>query len=246
MREQVPADWYARYGRRIEDYRLPKGQEASLAYVAQVGMDGHILLTALAAPETPEALRHLRAVELLGHIWEQQFETHGDGQWRLRDADAMPPASERVESPYEPAVRFATKRQMHWVGYKVHLTETCDDDLPHLITQVETTIAPATDLGQLARIQQSLADQDLLPSEHLVDAGSTRDSNIVESREQHQIDLVGPADEDQMKIIGGRLGWTTAWSPSNSTSTGTLTVPPVPRTTPASVGAKHIPPANVP
>ena len=47
----------------------------------------------------------------------------------------------------------ATKRATSWVGYKVHVTETCDDDLPHLITDVGTTIAPASDVDQLVPIQ---------------------------------------------------------------------------------------------
>src|SRR5260370_28146405 len=32
----------------------------------------------------------------------------------------------------------ATKRSTHWIGYKAHFTETCDEDLPRLITQVTT------------------------------------------------------------------------------------------------------------
>ena len=27
---------------------------------------------------------------------------------------------------------------MLWLGYKVHLTETCDEDTPHLIASMET------------------------------------------------------------------------------------------------------------
>jgi len=34
---------------------------------------------------------------------------------------------------------------MDWVGYKVHFTETCDEDFPHLITHVETTQASIQD-----------------------------------------------------------------------------------------------------
>lgn len=134
LREQVPPAWYERYGRRIEDYRLPQGQEARREYVAQVGADGHALLEALAAPTTPPALCRLPEVEVLGQIWQQQFERGGGaaGRWQLRDPKAMPTASDIIESPYEREARFATKRGMHWVGYKVHITETCDDEHPHL------------------------------------------------------------------------------------------------------------------
>ncbi len=39
----------------------------------------------------------------------------------------------------------------NWTGYKVHLTETCSENLPHVITQVETT--PAT--TQVAKSRSS-------------------------------------------------------------------------------------------
>src|SRR5260370_23990759 len=64
-REWVPAEWYERYGRRIEEDRLPKGQEARATYLTQVGADGQQLLSALEASATPETLRHLPEVELL-------------------------------------------------------------------------------------------------------------------------------------------------------------------------------------
>ena len=36
----------------------------------------------------------------------------------------MPEVARRIESPYEVEARYATKRSMSWVGYKVHLTVT--------------------------------------------------------------------------------------------------------------------------
>ena len=45
-------------------------------------------------------------------------------------------------SPYDPEARYARKETTTWVGYNVHLTETCDDGAPHLITHVETTPGP--------------------------------------------------------------------------------------------------------
>ena len=36
--------------------------------------------------------------------------------------------------------------QVEWVGYKVHLTETCDEGLPHLRVNVETTPGTTPDL----------------------------------------------------------------------------------------------------
>ena len=51
----------------------------------------------------------------------------------------------RIFSPYETEARKSTKRSTSWTGYKVHLTETCEEDLPHLITHVETTVATTQD-----------------------------------------------------------------------------------------------------
>jgi transposase len=199
LQQQLAPGWCERYSRRIEEYRLPKGQEARHAYACQVGRDGQHLLTCLAHDEAPRAVRQLPEVEALRLIWQQQFVqvVQGEeGQMELRDPKNLASASEIVESPYETEARFATKRGMHWVGYKVHLTETCDDEAPHLITQVSTTPAPATDVAQLLPVQDALAQQDLLPDQHLVDAGYVRASNILASRAAHGIDLVGPVDTE--------------------------------------------------
>lgn len=48
-------------------------------------------------------------------------------------------------SPYEPDAQYAKKFTTSWIGYKVHLTETCELDAPYLITQIETTAAPMAD-----------------------------------------------------------------------------------------------------
>lgn len=50
---QSPAEWFGRYGRRIEDDRLPQSQEARAAFARQVGEDGFRLLTAVFAPDAP-------------------------------------------------------------------------------------------------------------------------------------------------------------------------------------------------
>jgi transposase len=191
----LPTVWRERYGRRIEEYRLPKGQAQREAFAATVGADGLALLALLAAPETPARLRDLPAVGWLRRIWEQQFET-SSGQVRLGEAQALPPVAEQIQSPHEPEARYATKRRHSWVGYKVHATETCDDDQPHLITQVTTTPAPAADVEQLAPIQDDLADKGVLPSQHLVDGGYVCGRTLVRSRDGYGIDLVGPMTAD--------------------------------------------------
>jgi transposase len=196
LRAHAPTDWFARYSRRIEEYRLPKGKEARHAYGETVGADGIALLTALFAPTAPPPLRSLPAVDLLRRTWIAQYVVQ-EGRVRLRDTKQMPTAAMRIDTPHEPEARYSEKRGLGWTGYKVHLTETCDDDLPHLLTQVETTVATETDVTHLAVIQQGLARTDLLPARHLVDAGYIRARNLVESRIEHGIDLFGPTYEDR-------------------------------------------------
>ena len=196
LREHTPPEWFARYGRRIEEYRLPKGKAARQEYAEMVGRDGLYLLTLIFTPEAPPQVRQLPAVDLLRRIWIQQYVIEDD-QLRLRAPTEMPRASEQLESPYEPEVRYASKGGTHWTGYKVHLTETCDDERPHLLTQVATTVAPATDLGQLPVIQADLDRVGLLPAQQLVDAGYVHGRSLVTSSRGYEIDLVGPIAEDR-------------------------------------------------
>ena len=102
-----------------------------------------------------------------------------------------------IASPYDVDSRYSEKRGQSWRGYKVHLTETCEDDTPHLITHVETTTATAQDVTVVEPIHQALARQALLPAVHLVDGAYTSGEQLVSSQHDYQIDLTGPMRQDQ-------------------------------------------------
>lgn len=194
LTEHADPEWFERYGRRIEDQRLPKGKEAREEYLRTVGADSLRLLEQLDAPQTPQSLRELSELKVLRQIWEQHYEQI-DGEVRVLDPKEMPEGAHRIESPYEVEARYSTKRSMGWVGYKVHLTESCDEGFPHLITDVHTTAATATDVKQLTAIQQRLGASGVLPAEQLADSSYICGSNLVSSHAR-QIDLIGPAYKD--------------------------------------------------
>ena len=133
-------------------------------------------------------------------------------------AEDLPPAGKRSDSPYDPEARYGNKRSTTWTGYKVHITETCPSDEVHLITNVETTPAHLSDIDQTEVIHESLAAQELLPDEHFVDAGYVDGTLLVNSLEQHSIQLIGPVRPNvswQSKIPGGydlsqfKINWKT-------------------------------------
>ena len=111
-------------------------------------------------------------------------------------ASARRPANQRLHSPYDPDARYAKKRDTSWIGYKVHLTETCDADTPNLITDVQTTAAGLCDVEMTAPVQDALAERGLPPETHLVDAGYVDAALLVSSRAEHAIDLLGPVLPD--------------------------------------------------
>jgi transposase len=82
------------------------------------------------------------------------------------------------------------------VGYKVHVTETCEDDAPHLITHVETTAGPVSDGAATPRIHQGLDRQGLLPTTHIVDTGYLDAELLVTSQREYRVDLLGPMRAD--------------------------------------------------
>jgi transposase len=83
--------------------------------------------------------------------------------------DERAPAAEVLASPDNPDARYSAKRGIAWVGYKVHLTDTCDEGQPAVMTQVITTPATTPDGVIGPAIHQDLATRDLLPGTHLLD-----------------------------------------------------------------------------
>jgi transposase len=117
--------------------------------------------------------------------------TDENGQLRLRAVEDLPPAELSIQSPYDVEARYSQKRQTEWTGYKVHLTETCEAEAPHLITNVETTPATTSDKSVTATIHQHLAQKQLSPETHLVDAGYI-DIDLIVSSQREQLELLGP------------------------------------------------------
>lgn len=208
---QHEPEWAARYGPRMEEYRLPKGDEARTQWAEQVGADGAQLLAAVgreARARTAWAwLREVPALETLRRVWLQQFtwaETPsganpaghaaaGSGaRLRWRAQEELPSATQVINSPYDAEARYGRKRGMSWVGYKAHVTESCDPDTPSLITDVATTPAAAPDGSVLPEVHQALAARALLPAIHLVDSGYVDADVLVSSQKEHGIDLCGP------------------------------------------------------
>jgi len=195
VQQRVPLEWYDRYGLRAEQARLPKDASKREALARQIGMDGYQLLEWVLAADDAPYLRDLPALEVLRQIWLQQFyrcTVPGLEACRWRTVDEQPPSALRITSPYDLEARYSTKRDTHWVGYKVHLTETCDDDQPDLITQVLTTPATTQDSVMGPTIHQDLAQRELLPGTHLLDSGYVDADLLVTAQTQHQIDVIGP------------------------------------------------------
>jgi hypothetical protein len=149
-----------------------------------------MVLDALQAPSTPDWMKTLPAITTLRTMWEQQFEPREQGGgWR---PEPVLPAAQLLTSPYDLDARNGKKRATFWTGYKVHFTQTCDEEAPQLITHVETTPAPLSDEGVLSAIHAELAEKDLLPDHHLVDSGYVSIANLVQSQSAYGVDLVGP------------------------------------------------------
>jgi Transposase DDE domain len=206
-----------RYAHRVEEYRLPKSKAEREQYANQVGADGWHLLDALEESATPTWLRELPTVQMLRRVWAQQYhpreprtarrlsgtpsesdEEHqaeaGDrlhsGHWRAKDD--LPPAAQMQNSPYDAEARYGKKRETSWVGYKLHLTETCEADAPHLIVHVATTPACASDETALTPIHQGLAAHDRLPRRQFVDAGYVDADVLATNQAQFGVEVFGP------------------------------------------------------
>ncbi|MQS14373.1 IS1182 family transposase [Streptomyces kaniharaensis] len=189
--------WDERYGRKVETSRLLRRKNASAARLAeQIGADGQSLIAAIDADATAGWMNDLPQVKIMRELWDQHFEATGTGQLRYRDTRELPPSAQRIRSPHEIDARYSTKGtpgadSVEWTGSKGHLTESCDEDLPNLVTDVHTTCATEPDVSATTPIQDKLIDRDLKPGEHLTDSGYPTGANIGASLERG-ITLIAP------------------------------------------------------
>jgi transposase len=216
----VDASWQRVYGARVDNLRLPENEPARRQLAVQYGRDGYLLLEAVYAPAAPAWLAQLPAVETLRAIWVQQYyrrvDEHGQEVIR-REANehGLPPGGLALVCPYDLDARYSEKRGKGWLGYKVHISETCAEaaadqdgagrpEVPNLITNVATTAASVPDVAMTEPIHDALAQAGLSPGEHAVDAGYTSADLLLAARARG-ITLLGPllADTSPQARSGG-------------------------------------------
>ena len=224
------ADWNRRYGTPMTSWRPPRSEARREELAVAYARDGYALLEAVYDPSAPPWLRELPAVDVLRRVLLQNYTRTitADGREVIRrrekepDGDGLPPGHARIASPYDLDARWGAKREEFWLGYKLHVTETCDDPpactcpaaqvataragrhgrehdkgcaqlvFPNLITNVATTGATVTDNQMTGPLHDDLAEKNLAPGRHYLDSGYLSAALVVSALTTWGIALVGP------------------------------------------------------
>jgi len=211
------SDWTARYGTPLTAWRPPRSKTRQEELAIAYARDGYALVEAVWEPSAPAWLRELPAVDVLRQVLLQNYTRNvTDGREVIKrrekepEGDGLPPGHTRIASPYDTDARWGVKRDTFWLGYKLHVSETCDDPpecacpdegherdcqastFPNLITHVATTDATVTDNQLTAVIDDALAGKDLAPGRHYLDSGYLSAALVVAEAARHGIALIGP------------------------------------------------------
>jgi len=214
-------DWSRRYGARADSWRLPAGKAERDRLAIECARDGYALVSACYEDSAPAWARQLPAVQVLRTVLVQGFhlDIGAGGREVIRRREpglesGVPPAHLKVCSPYDPDARWGAKDpDLLWLGYKLHVTETCDDPpacgcppdpaaarprrcahdtLPNLITGVATTDATVHDSRMTIPVTAALAARGLPPARHYLDSGYASPGHLVTAARDHQVTLVTP------------------------------------------------------
>jgi transposase len=128
-------DFARRYATPMTSWRPPQSQARRDELAVAYARDGYALLAAVYDRSAPGWLRELPAVDVLRRVLLQNYTRTitSDGREVIRrrekepEGDGLPPGHARIASPYDLDARWGVKREEFWLGYKLHITETCDD-----------------------------------------------------------------------------------------------------------------------
>ena len=222
------ADFTGRYGTPMTSWRPPVSQTKREELAIVYARDGYALLEAVYDDAAPAWLGDLPAIDTLRRVLLQNYTrtitSNGREVIKRREkepeGDGLPPGHIRIASPYDTDARWGVKREEFWLGYKLHITETCDDApactcpprgsgqgraperehgkgcaylvFPNLITNVATTDATVTDNQMTEPIHDALGARRLTPGRHYVDSGYLSAAGVVSALKTQGITLIGP------------------------------------------------------
>lgn len=192
--EVIPAVFDEAYGERQSDWRL--NQEEVEQEMQKVGSDGFWLLDRLSETAASVVL-NLPEVATLGLVWEQQFERQPETKRvKVRSSRRRGQGKDTIVSPHDPEARWSEKRSQTWIGYRLEVTETAEDDVSgQFITDIDIVAANVYDSETVEDIQERLIARDLKPEEHYVDQAYPSGPNLAHSA-RRGIDLLGPVSLD--------------------------------------------------
>jgi transposase len=217
-------DFARRYGTPMTSWRPPQSEARREKLAIAYARDGYALLEAVYDSSSPGWLRELPATDVLRRVLLQNYTraiTDGKEVIKRREkepeGDGLPPGHARIASPYDTDARWGVKREEFWLGYKLHVTETCDDapacscrpaaagipdrghdkgcahlTAPNLVTHVATTDATVTGNQMTSVTHQDLAARNLAPGRHYLDSGYLSAALVVSSLTTWGIALIGP------------------------------------------------------
>ena len=147
------ADFARRYGTPMTSWHPPLSQSGQDELAIAYARDGYALLAAVYDSAAPAWLRELPAIDVLRRVLLQNYTRTitGDGREVIRrrekqpEGDGLPPGHARIASPYDTDARWAARRDTFWLGYKLHITETCDDPPPCSCRPAGAAPRPAAD-----------------------------------------------------------------------------------------------------
>ena len=246
------SDWAGRYGTAMTSWRAPASRARQDELAVAYARDGYALLGAVCDSSSPAWLAEIPAVDVLRRVLLQNYTRVicEDGREVIRrrekepDGDGLPPGHMRIASPYDTDARWSVKRDTCWLGYKLHVTETCDDPppcgcpaagggtgghagdcaaaaFPNLITHVATTDATVPDSRMTGVICDDLAARNLAPGRGYLDSGYLSADAVVQAARSHGIALTGPmlADNSAQARAGGytQQAFTIDWDRKQAT-----------------------------
>ena len=199
VRKHLPVSFVDSHSQRRWDFRLSKDKIQQR--MGEAGQEGYWLLAQVEVQGSKE-LKATPEVKQLRRVLEEQFIRGEDGTTKPR-----PPGQAKgdvITNPHDPEVRYGYKGGQGWVGYKLQVTETADED-SRFITDVEIVPAMRQDNQCLAAIQERLVERGIPPGKQYVDQAYMSGYHIADSLIKG-IDLRGYVREGNLsKPEGFRL-----------------------------------------